>query len=163
MNGRQRNVSHSVQGVFVFVLLGAFAVMSTLMVLLGAQMYHHTVEYADANNGERVLSAYVRSMVRAYDSADAISIEEYDGVTALSLRERFEDETYVMRLYLYEGSLYEQYTEDDYEFDPALGDAVCGAGSFVPALENGVLTIEMTDDAGEPCSVRVALRAGAAL
>ena len=34
MNGRE-NVSHSLQGVFVFVLLGLFAVMSTLLVLLG--------------------------------------------------------------------------------------------------------------------------------
>lgn len=163
MSARQKSVSHGMQGVFVFVLLGAFAVMSTLMVLLGAQMYHRTVNHAGQNNGERVLSAYVRSMVRAYDRADAVSIEEYDGVTALAMRERWDDETYVMRLYLYGGSLCEQYTEDDYAFDPALGERVCGAGSFAPALENGVLTVKMTDAEGRPCSVRVALRAVGAL
>ena len=89
------------QGVFVFVLLGAFAVMSTLMVLLGAQMYHRTVEHTDLNNAERVLSAYVRSMVRAYDRTDAISVETHDGVVALAMRESFDGEVYVMRLYEY--------------------------------------------------------------
>ena len=39
-------MQHSMQGVFVFVLLGLFAVMSTLMVLLGAQMYRGTVDRA---------------------------------------------------------------------------------------------------------------------
>ena len=72
-------------------------------------------------------------------------------------------EVYVMRLYEYEGSLYEQYTEDAYDFDPALGDPVCAAGSFSPALEDGMLTVEMTDDAGNTCAVRVALRAGGAM
>ena len=35
MSGKHKRVQHSMQGVFVFVLLGLFAVMSTLMVLLG--------------------------------------------------------------------------------------------------------------------------------
>ena len=48
------------QGVFVFVLLGLFAVMSTLMVLLGAQMYRNTVDKTTENNEGRVLTAYVR-------------------------------------------------------------------------------------------------------
>ena len=163
MSGKRKSVSHGMQGVFVFVLLGAFAVMSTLMVLLGAQMYHRTVEHTDSNNAERVLSAYVRSMVRAYDRTDAISVETHDGVVALAMRESFDGEVYVMRLYEYEGSLYEQYTEDAYDFDPALGDPVCAAGRFSPTLEDGMLTVEMTDDAGNTCAVRVALRAGGAM
>jgi hypothetical protein len=83
------------QGVFVFVLLGLFAVMSTLMVLLGAQMYRNTVDHSTANNEDRVLSAYVRSMIRAEDTSDAMVIGEYDGVKALAMREDLDGETYV--------------------------------------------------------------------
>ena len=64
MSGNHKTVQHSMQGVFVFVLLGLFAVMSTLMVLLGAQMYRNTVDHAEANNEGRLLGAYVRSMIR---------------------------------------------------------------------------------------------------
>ena len=161
MSGGRRSVSHGVQGVFVFVLLGAFAVMSTLMVLLGAQMYHGTIERTGSTNDERVLSADVRSMVRAYDRAGAVSIEQHGDITAIAMREAYDGERYVMRLYQYGDSLYEQYTEDGYAFDPAMGDAVCGIGRFEPALDGGVLAVDMTDDAGRPCSVYVALRAGA--
>ena len=72
-------IQHSMQGVFIFVLLGLFALMSTLMVLLGAQMYRGTVDRSVKNNDYRVLSAYVRSMVRAEDGAGAGTVEERDG------------------------------------------------------------------------------------
>ena len=75
MSKKGKRVQHSMQGVFVFVLLGLFALMSTLMVLLGAQMYHNTVDLSTANNDGRVLSAYVRSMVRAEDAAQAVTVE----------------------------------------------------------------------------------------
>ena len=151
-------VTHSMQGVFVFVLLGIFAVMSTLMVLLGAQMYRNTVDRATANNEGRVLSAYVRSMIRAEDGADDVAVEEYDGTPVLALKESIEGEDYVTWLYCYEGQLYEQYTSAGHDFEPGSGSAICPAQSFVPALSDGLLTVDMTDGAGVPCTVRVGLR-----
>ncbi len=151
-------MQHGMQGVFVFVLLGLFAVMSTLMVLLGAQMYRNTVDRATANNEERVLGAYVRSMVRAEDAADAVGIEEHDGVKALALREDYDGEAFVTWLYCWEDQLYEQFTEAEGEFEPQSGTAICSAGSFEPRLEGNLLTIDMTDGKGEPETVMVALR-----
>ena len=145
------------QGVFVFVLLGLFAVMSTLMVLLGAQMYRNTVEATARNNEDRVLGAYVRSMIRAGDVARAVSIEEYDGVTALAMRDTLGDGDFVTWLYCYEDSLYEQFTSQK-DFRPQAGTAICEARRFEPALEDGLLTVVMEDGKGRPCTVRVALR-----
>ena len=160
MSGKRRSVQHGMQGVFVFVLLGLFAVMSTLMVLLGAQMYRNTVDHATANNEDRVLGAYVRSMVRAQDAAGAVSTEEMDGVKALALRESLEGEDYVTWLYCWEGQLYEQFTEAGGDFRPASGTAICPAEAFEPSLEGGLLTIDMTDGKGERDTVEVALRCG---
>lgn len=158
MSGKRKTVQHGMQGVFVFVLLGLFAVMSTLMVLLGAQMYRNTVDYAEQNNEDRVLSAYVRSMVRADDAAESVSVEEHEGVSGtLALRERIGEDEYVTWLYCYEGMLYEQFTSREDEFDPAGGTAICEAQSFEPRLEGSLLTVEMADGRGEPCEVRVAL------
>lgn len=155
---RIATVQHGMQGVFVFVLLGLFAVMSTLMVLLGAQMYRGTVDRAEANNASRVLSAYARSMVRAQDAAQALSVEEYDGVKALAMREGEGDDRFVTWLYCYQGWLYEQFTGLSDDMRPERGTAICRAGSFDPSLEDGLLTMRMTDAAGEPCTVQVALR-----
>lgn len=158
MSGKRRTVQHSMQGVFVFVLLGLFAVMSTLMVLLGAQMYRNTVDRSTANNEDRVLSAYVRSMIRAEDTRDAMAVGEYDGVKTLAMREDLDGEPYVTWLYCYDGQMYEYFTSDDGTFNPESGTAICPAQRFEPSLENGLLTVDMINGKGEPETVRVALR-----
>ena len=149
---------HSMQGAFIFVLLGLFALMSTLMVLLCAQMYRATVASSEANNQGRVLGAYVRSMIRSMDNADWVKVEEQGGVKTLSFSEVYEGETYVTWIYQYEGELYEQYTDLVEDFSPARGTEICQANSFEPSIENGLLTVNMTDGADEPCVVKVALR-----
>jgi len=156
--GKRRSVQHSMQGVFVFVLLGLFALMSTLMVLLGAQMYRGTVDRSTANNEDRVLSAYVRSMVRAEDARGAVGVETYDGVTALALREHIEGTDYVTWIYHYKDQLWEQFTEADYDFDPDGGTEICPVKSFEPTLDGSLLTVRMTDEKEQACTVQVALR-----
>lgn len=158
MNGKKTSVRHGMQGVFVFVLLGLFAVMSTLMVLMGAQMYRGTVENAGVNSENRLLNAYVRSMVRSEDALDAVRIEEVDGVTAIALYEEIDGERYVTWMYRFEDQLYEQFTESEFDFDPTMGMPICPINSFDPSIENGLLTVRMTDDKDEACTVQVALR-----
>ena len=155
---RRNNTQHSMQGVFIFVLLGLFALMSTLMVLLGAQMYRSTVEHSEYNNSSRILGAYVRSMVRSMDRADAVKVEDLDGVKALSFQETYDDEVYVTWIYQYEGKLYEQFTDLTDDFSPARGTEICPANSFTPSISGGLLTLNMTDGADVPCNVQVALR-----
>ena len=102
MKRKSSSMQHSMQGVFVFVLLGLFALMSTLMVLLGAQMYRSTVANAQENNNRRVLSAYVRSMVRAEDGYEAVKVEEHEGIQALSMYEAIGEDEYVTWIYCYD-------------------------------------------------------------
>ena len=158
MSRKSGNVQHSMQGVFIFVLLGLFALMSTLLVLLGAQMYRGTVDRSTANNEDRVLSAYVRSMVRAEDIRAAVSVEDAGGMKAIAMREQFGDENYVTWIYAYEGQLCELFMEEAYDFEPDFGTAICPVGSFEPELNGNLLTVRMTDDKDEPCTVQVALR-----
>ena len=158
MSGKRNSVQHGMQGVFVFVLLGLFAVMSTLMVLLGAQMYRNTVDTTTANNEDRVLGAYVRSMIRAEDMRDSVSVEVYDGLRTLAMRDTLDGEGFVTWLYCYEDSLYEHFTSADSEFNPASGTAICPAQGFEPRLEGNLLTLELKNGRGEPETVRVALR-----
>ena len=158
MMDNRKMVTHSMQGAFVFVLLGLFAVMSTLMVLLGAQMYRNTVDHAAANNEGRVLGAYVRSMIRAEDGADDVAVENFGGMPVLALSEHIDGEDYVTWLYCHEGQLFEQYTSAGHDFEPDSGTAICPAQRFEPTLSDGLLTVDMIEGDGTPCTVRVGLR-----
>ena len=148
---------HGMQGAFIFVLLGLFALMSTLMVLLGAQMYRATVDKSQLNNQERLISAYVRSMVRAQDGGD-VSVEEVDGQKVLCLREASDfGDMYVTRIYEYDGYLRENYTSENYDFELDKGEKVTEAQSFDASIEGQLLTVNMKDAEGNPCKVQVAL------
>lgn len=155
-NGRGK-VQHSMQGAFIFVLLGLFALMSTLMVLLGAQMYRATVDRSQYNNEHRIMGAYVRSMIRSMDDG-LISIEEPAGIPALALREVWEGDEYVTWLYQYEGELYEQFTDAEDDFNPERGTRICPANTLKAEIKDGLLTVNLTGGDDEPCTVQVALR-----
>ena len=156
MNKKNRAEQHGMQGVFVFVLLGLFALMSTLMVLLGAQMYRSAVSNASQNNARRVLSAYLRSMVRAEDAFESVKIEDHDGVTALALYEDIDDDPYVTWIYPYDGHIMEQFTSAGYDFDPEDGTPIVAAKAMQPELKDGLLTVRLTNDLDEPSEVQVA-------
>ena len=82
MAGSYTKSQHSMQGAFVFVLLGLFALMSTLMVLLGAQMYRATVDHSQQNNQKRLLSAYAFSdlVETASTTDDSEHFAHIDGI-----------------------------------------------------------------------------------
>ena len=154
----RKMVTHSMQGVFVFVLLGLFAVMSTLMVLLGAQMYRNTVDITTYNNQSRLLGAYVRSMVRAEDAEQCVAVETYGDVKTLALHEQIDDSDYVTWLYCYDGHLYEQFTGADRDFNPDAGTPICEAQAFTARVEDGQLIADMVNSLGEVENLRIALR-----
>ncbi len=79
----KRLKTHAISGVFVFLLLGIFAVLSTVTVLFGANAYKSSSDRTASLNTERILSSYVRSMVRAADEADAVSAGYAEGFTVV--------------------------------------------------------------------------------
>ncbi len=149
---------HAITGVFVFLLLGIFAVFSTVMVMLGARAYKGTVEQLEAHNGARIAPAYLRSMVRADDERAVISVEETAGVTALTLLNEYDGEAYVTRIYCYEGQLYEWFTEAANEFVPEEGEPVCPCGGMTAEVKDEILSVRLLNG-DEWINVDIALRA----
>ena len=169
---------HAISGVFVFLVLGVFAVFSTVMVLLGARAYKSTADRAAEHNSYRVASAYLRSMIRGDDEDQALRVEEVTGVvlpedgedetaqpqevrlTTVALRNVYDDEEYVTRLYVFDGMLREWNTEADVEFEPAYGESVCPMEEMTAELNGQLLQIRLRNREGWT-QVDIALRAAA--
>ena len=178
---------HAISGVFVFLLLGVFAVMSTVTVLIGANVYRRSGEITQAHDDERILSTYARSMARSMDASGGVYVETVKGyeITGVSDEEaqslpkdeierftdeftgedyyehraflgdvhcvtlvlsRDENETYIERLYVYEGTLMERLQEVNEPFEPARGISVCPADEMSATLSDGLLTIRFMKD-----------------
>lgn len=150
--------SHSISGAFVFTLLGAFAVFSMLLVVLGAQAYRTTVDGASAHTRKRIAAAFVRNAVRAQDERGAIAVEDRDGLPVLALSSEWDGERYVQYIYGYQGQLCELFTAAEYDFVPEDGEPVCAAQAFEPTLEGDLLTFRVTDETGHVSTVYIARR-----
>ncbi|MBQ8080599.1 MAG: DUF4860 domain-containing protein [Clostridia bacterium] len=148
---------HAITGVFVFLLLGIFAVFSTVMVLLGARAYKGTVETAATHNDLRIAPAYIRSMVRGDDERGVISVKREAGLPMIELRNEFDGDAYLTRIYCFDGALREWFADAESEFLPEDGETVCAADEMEAELDRGLLTVRLMRD-GQWSVVNVALR-----
>lgn len=156
MSFRAGKRSHSIAGAFVFLLLGVFAVMSTMLVLFGAQAYRNTVEETAGHNQARILQSFVRNAVLAEDVAGALAVEEAAGLPVLTVTD--ESIGYVKYIYVYDGALRELFISADREFEPEQGEPICAAAAMSPSLSGGLLTVELTDENGGASTMTLALR-----
>ena len=161
-----------IQSVFVLLLLALFAVLSTFLVTMGAQIYRNTVDSAEENNHSRIASAMVRSTVWAEDGGDVMIEQLQDGITALTVVYDYDGVKYYNRIYCAMNSdplegeprsfLWESYNSEEIEFNPEYGETLCELNGFVPSIENNMLTVELETPAGTKSTIRMALRTGGA-
>ena len=161
-----------IQSVFVLLLLSLFAVLSTFLVTMGAQIYRNTVDSAEENNHSRIASAMVRSTVWAEDGGDVMIEQLQDGITALTVVYDYDGVKYYKRIYCAMNSdplegeprsfLWESYNSEEIEFNPEYGETLCELNGFVPSIENNMLTVELETPAGTKSTIRMALRTGGA-
>ncbi len=161
-----------IQSVFVLLLLALFAVLSTFLVTMGAQIYRNTVDSAEENNHSRIASAVVRSTVWAEDGGKVLIEDLGDGISALSVVNEYDGVKYYKRLYCAMNSdpldgeprsfLWESYNSEEIEFRADSGETLCELKSFEPTLEGNILKVDLESPNGTKSTIRIALRTGGA-
>ena len=154
----EKSNGHAISGMFVFLLLGMFALFSMVMVLLCAQAYRNTVDQTALHRDQRILQSFMRNTLRAEDADNAIGTAEINGIDALTIVSDFDGDIYVRYLYCYEGALRDLFIGEEDIFHPEFGEEVCPAESFTAQMRDGLVTIEMTDLNGEVYSLAIAQR-----
>ena len=142
------NNKHAISGLFVFLLLGIFAIFSTIMVVMGAKAYRGMVEKSDVHNSIRVASSYIRTMLRSNDEAGVLRVEDVDGIQTITMENDYGD-IYVTRIYIYEGKLREWFAMADIPFEPANGESVCTLDTMQAELKDGLLHVVVSEHGTE--------------
>lgn len=155
---KRKGSGHAISGTFVFMLLGVFAVISTLLVLLCAQAYRNTVDQTAAHRDERILQSFIRNTLRGEDGENAFGSTEIDGISALTITKRYDDEVYVRYLYCYDGMLRDLFIGAEDAFNPDFGEEICPAGALTASLTDSLVTVELTDAEGRPYTFSIAQR-----
>lgn len=149
---------HTIAQAFVFLLLGIFAVLCTLMVLLGAQLYRGSVARTEETASARVLNSYVINVVRANDASGLVRCEQRSGTDVLVFDWDADGASYETLVYCHDGYLRELFTEAGQQFNPAFGDEICPAQSFRAQMQDGLLRVELSDEHGQDSVLHLALR-----
>lgn len=164
----QNRKHHSIAGVFVFLILGLFAVMSMFLVLEGARAYKSTVSMTATHNSQRILHAYVRNAVKSEDCAGAVQVEELSGVTVIKIRQDMlmdatkDEDSFYHYIYCHDGMLMSQFLEENKVFKPEQGEEICEVAECVIRLDGKMLELTLTDHEGNEYQDRIALRCGTA-
>ena len=156
---RRKQYGHTISGVFIFLLLGIFAISSTVMVLIGAQVYNASSQRTTAHNDERIAASYIRSKLREADEQGMLQIEginaseasqtaitESSGISGMLQMINHEEET-VTLLYVYDGMLYEWYTlaslARSAQLPSGAAESVCSLDEMQVTMDGSLITVHL--------------------
>ena len=154
---KKRATEYHFAGLAALLLFGVFAACVALVLLVSADAYRRLVTRDGAVHNRSTCMQYVATRVRQAEGPDRISVEEFGGVNALALTDSV---GHITRVYYYDGHIMELYTSADNVLSPEAGEQVIEAGGLDFSLENGLLTITVTDPQGERSTLRLSVRGG---
>ena len=150
--------NHSVDALFALLLYGLFALLSLLLVLIGAQVYRGIVRRTDARSDLRASLSDVANKVR---SAPEANLENRDGLTVLVLPEQSGEQTFETLIYFYDGTLREMFQMQGDAFTPSYGEELAALAAFsIEESADGLLTVISRGADGQDHTLHIQKRAG---
>ncbi len=155
-----RQNERKADSLLALLLFAVFAVCVLSVLLTGADAYRGLASRDQTGYERRTAGQYLITRLHQSDRADAVTVEQFCGVDALVITEQYGGETYQTRIYCYGGYLRELFTASGTGFLPSDGEKVLEASGLTLKLEDGLLTAELTDAAGQTQRLALYLRSG---
>lgn len=151
---------HSVSGLFAFVLVGLFTLLSLTIILASIRSYRAMGDSARFVTQERIALGYVSGKLRASGDQKNVSFREEQGIKLLVIRDEADGETYETRIYSEGGILFEQFCDVSVPFSPDDGERIASLPGFTFYGEGARIILRAHLSDGTVAVTSVALRAG---
>ena len=148
---------HSIENVFVLVLFAIFAMTIVAVLALGANQDNNAYN-------KRIITSYVSAQIRGYDRADAVKVGGFaspdvdDEVNTLHLLEKIDGIRYDLKIYYYQGKVYELFAAEESEMKPEDGVAIMDAKDLHFEKKGSLIRITSKDSEGRENETTVSLR-----
>ena len=153
-----RTQKHQIDGLIALVLFGVFAACILSVLLTGADVYRRLTARDQAAYDRRTCAQYVATKVRQAQAGGMVRVDDFDGVDAISFAEDIEGEIYITQVYCWDGWLRESFTFEGADFFPEDGEKIIEAQAMDLELEDGLLTVDLTDGSGAETHLVLSLR-----
>ena len=157
---KRQPIKHQLDGLIALLLFGVFAVCVLSVLLTGAQAYRRLTQRDQNTYSRRTCAQYMAARVRQADCLDGVAVEDFGGVSALVLAGAPGTEEYITRVYCYDGWIMELYAGRTAPLEPADGEQIMRSDGMELSLEDGLLTIRVSDASGAENTLTLALRSG---
>ena len=119
---RKRIRRQKIDTVFVLIIFCVFAISVLMVLMLGANIYKNMTDISHEGYDDRTGLSYIWTKVKNNDEAGMVHIGDFNGVPALCFDEVYDTVTYRTRVYLYDGWVYELFSEEGIDFLPQDGE-----------------------------------------
>ena len=150
----------AVHGMFMFMLLAAFALLSVIVVLVGARVYRSVDQRSGENYDTRTALSYIAGKIRAADASGQIETVQIEDREVLVLSAEYDGRAYVTYIYVHNDRLMEYFGRKDATFSPPYGDMIAKAEDFHCSLENNLLSFSITSTDGTLRTMTLFLQSG---
>lgn len=155
MRGKQ--IQHHIDALIALLLFGVFAVCVLAVLLTGADAYRRLTLRDQAAYERRACTQYIATKVRQADAEGSVAVTDIDGVPALALGQDGEFVTYI---YCHGGWLRELYIWCEEPPAPQDGQELVQAEGLDLSLDDGLLTVRVTQGSGKADTLLLSLRSG---
>ena len=160
----KRSSVHTIDTVFILVLLTLFGITSLFVILTGARQYQSIADQMSENYETRTISSYLEEKMNQSDrdgSYSAVELSSTDGadtVDALTLTQITNDQSYTTYIYAYDGYLWEITVTADSAVSLGSGQKIIETGGMtIDVLSDNLYQFVITDTEGETYSLYVSL------
>lgn len=131
---------------FPLLLLCVFFIALLLALIAGVTVYRHVSDVQAANVSHREGIELICNIVRGDDAQGAVAVGDGPEGKSLVIVQKLDSGTYETRLYLYKGSIVQEYSLAGTEYTPSKASKITDSSSFAFTYDNGLLTV--TTDQG---------------
>lgn len=125
------------------VVFAVFAVCLLLALLSGAEVYKNLHDRGAEQYAQRVAAQYLTTRVR---QSQTVRVEDFCGHQALTMEEEIDGDVYLTRVYCYDGTIRELYSEETAPVAPEDGASIDQGANLTFSLDNGLLTVTIDED-----------------
>ena len=136
------------------LVLGLFALCVAAVLLTGGKTYQTLTRRAELSHSRRT---GVRYLTTRFHQAPEVSVEDFCGLQALTIREEIGGKTYITRVYCHEGAIRELYSGVNAPVQPEDGERILDAEALAFSQEDGLLTVCIIHPDGTAQQILLAL------
>ncbi len=134
---------------FTIVLFVVFIAALLIALVVGTHVYSSLAEVRVATGDSRMSSSFLVNSIKSHDAIDEIALGQGPEGVSLVLIEALESGRYETRIYLYQGTIVEEYSLDQAPYDPSRATPLVTSEMFDVSYQNGLLTVYTQDGSAE--------------